>query len=111
MDFVDGTIMDLGTKRDAIINAIDQFIAHVKGTHEQIIHTREQMEADQRLAATEKARLQTEIERSRKELDQLGIQIRAACKELEKTHKQNELDKQEIRRIFDSIRIKGEAVA
>jgi hypothetical protein len=67
------------------------------------------LEQAQRLAATERARLNNEIERSRKELDQLGIQIREARKELEKTHKQNEHDKREVLKILDSIKTKAVA--
>ena len=61
------------------------------------------MEQAQRLAATEKARLKNEIERSRKELDQLGIQIREAHRTLEQTVKQNDHQRAVGRAMFASI--------
>jgi hypothetical protein len=103
MDTLDGIVSDLTSRRDAALVVFDGVIAYVKGIHGEIIRIAAEKDAQERLAATERARLKTETERSRKELDQLGIQIREAKRELERTHKQNEHDKRQILDILDNI--------
>jgi hypothetical protein len=109
MDSIDHYIMEVGTKRDAALNVFDNFAAYLKQIHGEVLRIAAEKEATERLAGAEKARLNNEIERSRKELDQLGIQIREARKELERAVKETTRHKAEIRKIMDDIM--GKAVA
>jgi hypothetical protein len=103
MDFVDGTIMDLGTKRDAIVNAIDGFIARVKATHEHLIRIADEMQGQERLAAAERSRHKAEMDRGRAEENELHLRIKEARKELAETIKQNDHQRAVGRAMFDSI--------
>jgi hypothetical protein len=109
MDSIDHYVMEAETKRLAALTVFDNFIGYLKQIHGEIVRIAAEKDATERLAATEKARLQTETERLRKELSQLALQTREAKRELERTHKQNEHDKQEVLRILDSIKTKAVA--
>jgi hypothetical protein len=107
MDTIDGFIVEVTTKRDAALTVFDNFIGYLKQIHGEVVRIAAEKEATERLAAAEKARLQTEAERLRKELDQLALQTREAKRELERTHKQNDRDKREILDILDNIKAKA----
>jgi hypothetical protein len=111
MDTLDGIAADAAKHRDMAVNIFDGFIAHVKSIHGEIVRIAAEKDAAERLAATERARLKNEIERSRKELDQLGIQIREARKTLERTIKEKDHHSREIGRILDDVMGKAKQVA
>jgi hypothetical protein len=56
-----------------------------------------------------RAKLKTEFEDARKQLDELNVQIKEARKELERAVKETTRHKAEIRKIMDDIM--GKAVA
>jgi hypothetical protein len=109
MDTIDGFIAEVTNRRDAALTVFDNFIGYLKQIHGEVLRIAAEKEATERLAGTEKARLQKEIERSRAELDKLNIEIREAKRELERTHKQNDRDRREILDILDNIKAKAVA--
>jgi hypothetical protein len=103
MDAIDGFIVEVTTKRDAALTVFDNFIGHLKQIHGEVVRIAAEKDATERLAATERARLKTEIDGARKELAELNLEIREAHKTLERTIKENARHKQEIRKIMDDI--------
>jgi hypothetical protein len=109
MDTIDGFIVEVTTKRDAALTVFDNFAGYLKSIHGEIVRIAAEKDATERLAATERARLKNEIEKSRAELAEVALAVKQARKELEKTLKANEHHKAEIRKIMDDIM--GKAVA
>ena len=103
MDSIDGFIVEVTNKRDAALTVFDNFIGHLKSIHGEIVRIAAEKDATERLAATERARLKTEMERSRKELDKLNLEIREARKTLERTIKEKDHHSREIGRILDDV--------
>ena len=103
MDSIDHYIMEAETKRLAALTVFDNFIAYLKQIHGEVLRITIEKEQTERLAATERARLRTEIDGARKELNELNLEIREAHKTLERTIKENARHKQEIRKIMDDI--------
>jgi hypothetical protein len=103
MDSIDGFIVEVTNKRDAALTVFDNFIAYLKQIHGEVVRVAAEKEATERLAGTQKARLKTEIDGARKELDKLNLEVREARRTLEQTLKENARHKQEIRKIMDDI--------
>ena len=110
MDTIDGFIVEVTTKRDAALTVFDNFIGLLKGIHGEIVRIAAEKDATERLAAAEKARLKSEMDRGRAEEHELHLRIKEARRTLEKTIKEDDRESRKIGMMLDDIRT-GKVVA
>jgi hypothetical protein len=103
MDTIDGFIVEVTNKRDAALTVFDNFIGHLKQIHGEVVRIAAEKEATERLAAAEKARHRSEMDRGRAEENELHLRIKQARKTLEQTVKQNDHQRAVGRAMFASI--------
>ena len=84
-------------------NADDAWLNQLQAMRTETLRIVDDFNAAERAAADTLARLKAQIELSRAELDQLGIQVRAARELLQETRRENEVSKSEVARILDGI--------
>ena len=102
-------VADCVRAREACKTADDVWIGQLEGMREAALNISADLEQAQRLAAAERARHKSEMDRGRAEENELALRIKEARKELERAVKETTRHKAEIRKIMDDIM--GKAVA
>jgi hypothetical protein len=103
MDTIDGFIVEVTNKRDAALTVFDNFIGHLKQIHGEVLRITTEKEQTERLAAIERARHKSEMDRGRAEETELHLRIKEARKTLEQTIKQNDHQRAVGRAMLASI--------
>ena len=103
MDTLDGFAAELTNKRDAALNIFDGVIAHVKSIRDQLTLAAAELDKQQRLGGSLRARNQAEQERVNKELAEANAELAKVRKTIESERKQIEREKAAVRAAFDDI--------
>jgi hypothetical protein len=103
MDYLDGFVVETEKARDTAVTVFNNFAGILKGMREQLTNAAAEVDRQERLAGVMRAKLQTEAEGARKELDKVHLEIREAKRELERVIKETARHKAEIRKIMDDI--------
>jgi hypothetical protein len=106
---VGGFIAEVAKHRDMALNVFDGFAGLLKGMHERLTHTAEEIDRLERQRGSLREKLKAEVEDGRRQLDKLNLEVREAKRELERIVKQTARDKLEILNLLDSVAAKAVA--
>jgi hypothetical protein len=95
--------------RDTLTASANDWIVHVTNMEEGVICLLGEIDKLERQRGALRAKLQTEVEDARKQLDQVHLEVREAKRELERVHKQTAHDKREILELLDDVAAKAVA--
>jgi hypothetical protein len=98
---IDTLITQAQVASKSCVTAADNWLGYLQNAREQSLRVAASLADARRVADAERARLRTEIDKSRKELDQVNLSISDARKDLERTLKARDNLKAEMRSLYD----------
>jgi hypothetical protein len=93
---IETLITQAANARKSCETADDNWIGYLKDAREQALRVAVEMEQQRRLADHEKARLKTEIERSRAELRDANLELAKVRKDLERERREIGMERQKL---------------
>ena len=98
---IDTLITQAQVASKSCVTAADNWLGYLQNAKEEALRVSAGLAEARRVADAEKARLRAEIDKSRKELDQVNLSINEARKDLERTLKARDNLNAEMRSLYD----------